>query len=530
MDRRKVLKLSGGLGLGYAFARQNALRAAAIKPPRLKMAAYLPNAKPLPRQPLNQLYFLDLNDEPLPSPPRRVEDGVLISEPPAVIPFAIALKLPVEGFGEVTLYADNNGRGFRPADFPLNLNLAFAQTRLHRVQNALRQWRSQGFSFSDRIEQRLSRAVGNLETAIAAHPESTTTALQTKIQACNLALAESLWAGEELVFAKAQQIVQKLPRPRPMRLGCNAFGYPQAGADYERYFRQIFNFATIPFYWKPFEPVPGKTQFADRDKTVDWLCTSGIAVKGHPLAWFHEAGIPDWVRQKPYPELKALLRQRIIDITAHYQGRISYFDVINEAHGAPWANELHFTPEQFLDLTRLTCEAARQGNPAVERILNCCCLWGETVAYYRPPQRSPYQYIKAALSAQIPFETIGLQLYYPDQDLFEIDRLLDRFSRLGKPIHLTELGVSSATGIDEQSYLKDARGLWHAPWSQTVQADWIEQFYTICYSKPTIEAISWWDFSDKNCFWPFGGLLDRNMQPKEAFYRLKTLLAQWRYR
>jgi endo-1,4-beta-xylanase len=101
---------------------------------------------------------------------------------------------------------------------------------------------------------------------------------------------------------------------------------------------------------------------------------------------------------------------------------------------------------------------------------------------------------------------------------------------LGKPIHITELGVSSATGIDEQSYLKDAQGLWHAPWSQTIQADWIEQFYTICYSKSAIEAISWWDFTDAGCFWPFGGLLDRNMQPKEAFYRLKNLLAQWRYR
>jgi hypothetical protein len=49
-------------------------------------------------------------------------------------------------------------------------------------------------------------------------------------------------------------------------------------------------------------------------------------------------------------------------------------------------------------------------------------------------------------------------------------------------------------------------------------------------SANAIEAISWWDFTDAGCFWPFGGLLDRNMQPKEAFYRLKNLLAQWRYR
>jgi endo-1,4-beta-xylanase len=524
MHRRKVLKLSGGIGLSFVFAQQGALRAIAVKPARLKMMAYLPDGSPLPRKPLNQLYFLDLQDEPLPSPARTVEAGLLWSALPAVIPFAIALRLPVQGFGEVTLYADNDGRGFTPTDFPLNLNLAFAQTRINRVVIALRSWRTQGFTFADQIAERLLRSRGAVMAAISA------TAVTAKIEACNAALADSLWAGEELVFSKAQQSIAKQPRTKAFRFGCNAFGYPQTGADYERYFRQIFNFATIPFYWKPFEPDPGKTQFGNRDETVDWLRNNGIAVKGHPLVWFHEAGIPDWVRPKSYAEIKALLHRRIVDITAHYQGRIEYFDVMNEAHSVPWANELKFSPEQFLDLTQMAVQAAQQGNPKVVRILNCCSAWGEAVAYYPPPQRSPYQYLKSCIANKIPFEVIGLQLYYPDQDLFEIDRLLERFSTLGKPIHITELGASSATGIDQQSYLKEAQGLWHAPWSQTIQADWVEQFYTICYSKPAIEAISWWDFTDRGCFWPFGGLLDQNMQPKEAFYRLKTLLAQWRYR
>jgi endo-1,4-beta-xylanase len=529
MYRRRILKLSGGLGLSFVLAQQRSLRAAS-SPPRLKILAYLPDGSPLPRKSLNQLYFLDLQDEPLPTPPRSVEAGVLWSEPPGVVPFAIALRLPIQGFGEVTLYADNAGRGFTQADFPLNLNVAFAQTRFHRVQTALRRWQAQGFSFAEQTQLRLGRARLAVETAIAAYQESAHHVLPSQIKLCNESLVESLWAGEELALSKAQQRIAKQPRPKNFRFGCNAFGYPKAGPDYERYFRQIFNFATVPFYWKPFEPEPGKTQFADRDRTVDWLRESGIAVKGHPLAWFHDVGLPDWVRQKPYAEIKTLLQRRIIDITAHYQDRIAYFDVMNEAHGAPWANELHFSPQQFLDITQMAVHASQRGNPNVVRILNCCCAWGETVAYYPPPQQSPFQYLKACIASNVPFEVIGIQLYYPDQDLFEIDRLLDRFSTLGKPIHITELGVSSATGIDQQSLLKDAQGLWHRPWSQNVQADWIEQFYTICYSKPAIEAISWWDFTDAGCFWPFGGLLDQNMQPKEAFYRLKNLLAQWRYR
>jgi GH35 family endo-1,4-beta-xylanase len=123
---------------------------------------------------------------------------------------------------------------------------------------------------------------------------------------------------------------------------------------------------------------------------------------------------------------------------------------------------------------------------------------------------------------------IGLQLYYPDQDLFEIDRLLERFSQLGKPIHITELGVSSSMQKDEESYFKEPTGLWHSPWSETVQADWIEQFYTICYSKNNIQAITWWDLVDGGSFIPYGGLLREDMTPKLGFYRLQKLFNQWR--
>ncbi len=124
---------------------------------------------------------------------------------------------------------------------------------------------------------------------------------------------------------------------------------------------------------------------------------------------------------------------------------------------------------------------------------------------------------------------MGIQLYYPHKDMFEINRLLERFSSLGKPIHITELGVSSSTKRDETSYLKDVFGLWHEPWSEKVQADWIEQFYTVCYSKPYIKAISWWDLPDGG-FWPHGGLVNVDLQPKESYLRLQRLIRHWQHK
>jgi endo-1,4-beta-xylanase len=89
------------------------------------------------------------------------------------------------------------------------------------------------------------------------------------------------------------------------------------------------------------------------------------------------------------------------------------------------------------------------------------------------------------------------------------------------------MAVSSNTGIDDNSQLGEARGQWHAPWSEAVQADWVEQVYTLAYSKPAIESVTWWDLSDQSTFWPFGGLLNRQNRPKAAYYRLQGLKRVW---
>ena len=57
-----------------------------------------------------------------------------------------------------------------------------------------------------------------------------------------------------------------------------------------------------------------------------------------------------------------------------------------------------------------------------------------------------------------------------------------------------------------------------------LQAEWLEQIYTIMYSKPWIEAINWYDFVDPYSFIKNGGLLaDVEGNKKEAFNRLKSL-------
>ncbi|WP_299408899.1 endo-1,4-beta-xylanase [Acaryochloris sp. IP29b_bin.148] len=522
MDRRQFLAMTSGTAALLAYnASDPPLSLGSTSAPRIKLQAWTAAGQPMPTQVLNQTFFLTLADEPIPNPPRQVEKGTLWSVPPS-FPFAIVLYLSVQGFGNVVLYADNQGRGYTPSDFPLNLNLACAQSRLGRVRRAIATWQQQGYQCSSQIQAQLRQAETFLQQALAASTPKEMAAL------ANDSLRESLWAGEAAVFAQAQyQISCRGHRPNFL-FGCNFFRHPEAGLAYDQRFKKLFNFATLPFYWRSFEPEQGQPNFAKTDEMVNWLEQSGITPKGHPLVWFHEIGLPDWARDKPYAELQDLLHQRVRDITGRYLERIPYYDIINEAHDIDWANIMGFSAEQQRQMTRLASKATVAGYPNLQRIVNTCCHWAEYIARgpQHPPLQSAYQYLQTCITTNIPFEIIGMQLYYPNQDMFEINRLLERFSQLGKPIHITELGVSSNTTRAQNTPFPNPPGLWHAPWSEAVQADWVEQFYTLCYSKPYIQAVTWWDLADGG-FWPHGGLIRSDFTPKLSYLRLTTLQKKW---
>jgi hypothetical protein len=205
-------------------------------------------------------------------------------------------------------------------------------------------------------------------------------------------------------------------------------------------------------------------------------------------------------------------------------------EVINEAHDK--ANIFHFSHEQILELTREACRAAREGSPTVRRLINHCCLWAEYGRRANPddkPRWSPFRYLKDCMAAGVEFERIGLQLYYPQYDLFEIDAMLDRFKAFNRRLHITELACNSADGLDPASMRPKSRVPgWHGPWTETIQADWLEAIYTICYSKPQFEAVGYWDLADVGGhFWPSGGLLHRDFSPKESYSRLLKLKQSW---
>jgi GH35 family endo-1,4-beta-xylanase len=470
-----------------------------------------PDGKPLDATRLKTFIARDLANDPLPLEFSPADGRCEI--PVGGEPFQLACRLEVPGFGEVYCYADNGGHGYsRPAtvDFVADA----ARTRYRRVHEAARQ--EKAACAGDEVFARHLKAAGGRVRDTASAYE---------------ALAHGLHAGERLTLDAARRRIARLPGPRRDLLFGAMYGRNH-GPDYERRFAEAFNFATISWYiWnKNAEPEAERIDYGRMDATTQWCADHGVAAKGFGYVYLTRGAMPEWLRDWPYEKLLAEYERVVAQTTRRFAGRWRCVEVINEAHDV--SNLMRYSHAQLLELTRAACRAARQGAPKLDRLINNCCLWSEHAKRRNADgsrRWSAYRYLADCIANGVEFERIGLQLYYPEQDLFEIERMLDRFKVFGRRLHISEVGCNSEPGLDPTcARPKDDVPGWHGPWTEAMQADWAEALFTICYSKPEFEAVGWWDLADYDGhFWPHGGLLHKDGSPKESYARLLALKKSW---
>jgi hypothetical protein len=490
ISRRRFLR-GGAMAAAAAAA---GVSAAETSPALLRVRLTAPDGQPLDLTRRHTLTARDLANDPLPLSVNFVEGGAEVTL--GREPIALACRLAVPGFGEVYGYADNDGRGY---DAPATIDFVAeaAKTRLRRVREA--------------------GAGAESEAGQAATPYES--------------LAQGLHEGEKLVLSAARRRIARLPGPRKDFLFGGLAPGQNRGPKFERRFTAAFNFGAVSWYaWYNVQPESARIDYARMDQSLQWCWKRGITPKGYGYVYLIRGAMPEWLRAWPWEKVLAEY-QRVVEQTARrYAGRLPFLEVINEAHDK--ANLAGYSHEQILELTRAACRAARRGAPEVRRLINHCCLWAE---YARRPNLgnarrwSPFRYLSDCVAAGVEFERIGLQLYYPQQDLLEIERMLDRFKKFNRPLHISEMACNSAPGLDAASLRpKELVPGWHGSWSETMQADWVEAIYTLCYSKPEFEGAGWWDLADYGGhFWPHGGLLHQDFTPKESYRRLLSLKNAW---
>ena len=260
----------------------------------------------------------------------------------------------------------------------------------------------------------------------------------------------------------------------------------------------LFNYGTLPFYWRGYEPVQGQPSSAALLMAAHRFRDLGITLKGHPLTWHTEC--PRWLLGRPLPSVESALRGRITREVSQFAGVIDIWDAINELVIMPVfkAEENGITPlcraKGRMAMGRLAFETAKAANPGVTLLLNDFDL---TTAYEC--------LIEGLLEAGVPIDVIGLQTHmhqgYRGTEAI-MDRL-DRFARYGLPLHFTE--VSLVSGHLMPSDIVDLNDFQVEDWPSTPdgearQSAEIVDLYKTLLAHPAVQAITYWGLTDRTAW------------------------------
>jgi GH35 family endo-1,4-beta-xylanase len=497
----------------------------------LKVKILNPQGNTANRDELATLFAADLNYLPYRRKNDVSRDGVVTLTVPEG-PVLVQAKIGVPGYGFMWITADNCGAGYRDgADIDFVREAALS--RIHDTEQVIN---GGGFTPSVKAVSMLSDAKTTIrlgETAPARAAEFNITAL-----------AAAMWAGELAVVERAKERIAAKARRDNFLFGCAGFEYPYENQNGIRdTFDQIFNYATLPFYLARVEKEKGKPDYTTLDKLQDHFERAGIKTKGHPLWWAHTAGMPPWTTDLKWEDgsIRRELNRVITERVKRYRGRITIYDIINEAHD--WCNAWMMTQTQLAEMTKACADAVYSADPQCKTVVNTCFMFGENAADGRVQwgisnERNmvPYSYLQKVEEIGSKYDIIGMQLYCPSRDMLAIDKLYDRFRVFGKPYHITELGVPSferdvpANATDGDLYCLRFmyKGLWREMnWGERLQADWVEDFYTLSYARPEVEALTWWSIWDQHSYIPAAGLVKDDGSPKESAFRLRELEKSW---
>lgn len=347
------------------------------------------------------------------------------------------------------------------------------------------------------------------------------------------------------------------------QFGVNIFNFDQFGDDVEnaRYraaITNLFNAATVGFYWKNFEPQRGRPRYVGGehdtlafwrsvrsnpwpynewrrpapDKVLAFLHEHGLSVHGHVLIYpqYH----PQWLQQfASKEEIADLYRRRIEDFAAYYGDTIAQWDVVNESvnrQSTPenvnddvfWNNpKLNIPP----DMTYRCYTWARPAFPANVKL----AINDSWRTIYVP-------FIRKLQSRGAPIDVTGIQMHlFTPAVALKIARgepcshnntswapadqlkMFAELDRPGLPIHVSEITIPSPRG---QKGVTDAE-------ADAIQARMMRDNYRLWFSWPSVYRITYWNLVD-DCGAPgermSSGLFNRDLTIKPAGETLRRLV------
>ena len=294
--------------------------------------------------------------------------------------------------------------------------------------------------------------------------------------------------------------------------------------------------------WDKIHPKPGKFDFTLADRYVEFGVTNHMFIIGHNLVW--HGSTPDWVfrddQGNPVDRdtLLARMREHIFTVAGRYKGKISGWDVVNEAlndNGTLRDSSWHKIIGD--DYIEKAYQFAHEADPEAQLYYN------EYGMEESAKRKGAVALIKKLQAEGIKISAVGIQGHYwlEGPKLAQVDQTISTFEKLALKVMITELDVNVLpTPMDSPNadvtkhfglrpeFNPYTNGLPDAVQQQLAQR--YADLFTVFLKHPgSISRVTFWNVTDGDSWlnhWPIPGrtnhplLFDREGKPKPAFYRV----------
>lgn len=298
----------------------------------------------------------------------------------------------------------------------------------------------------------------------------------------------------------------------------------------------------------------GNYNFKESDKFVDYALKNNLTIVGHTLVWKNSA--PEWFFKDENGNtisreiLILRLKDYIKTVVSRYKGKISYWDVVNEAVDVFKSDDnksyAALKPSPWYDIIgedyiKIAFESAHDADP------NCKLIYNDYNMYQSEKTDFIIDMVNKLKSEGVPIHGIGSQghMFLNHPSLDKVEYWLRKISDANIPLHITELDVSvlpnawkhRGASVEDRFDLAQK----YNPYPNYIPSTKLKQqakrykslFKLFLKYSHTIERVTFWGVWDGNSwrnYLPMKGrtdyplLFDRSFKPKPAYFMVRDLV------
>lgn len=255
--------------------------------------------------------------------------------------------------------------------------------------------------------------------------------------------------------------------------------------------------------------------FTKTDALVAYCQANGMAIRGHVLVWHIKDNLPlyagkqfSWVTRNPDSTLLSRaeffkrMKAHITKIMTRYQGKITTYDVVNEAVSDDVASQGPLI-KNYTDMYKIAAQGGNPGQSYIDSAFKYARLADPTAKlfyndnrYEDPEKRVRIKTLIQNLQAQnIPIDGVGMQAHWWSDNPTpgKLENTIIAYKDMGLKIHITELDVS-VYGQFDNTMPTDLS--FNAAREAQQITNYRNHFKLFRKYKSVIESVTFWNVSD----------------------------------